>query len=56
MNIVSFGGGTNSTAMIIGMYQYGNLKSTVPEKIARKKIKRVHSNGGWSLMDYWIET
>lgn len=37
-------------------YQYGNLKSTVPEKIARKKIKRVHSNGGWSLMDYWIET
>lgn len=19
-------------------------------------IKRVHSNGGWSLMDYWIET
>ena len=32
------------------------LKSTVPEKIARKKIKRVHSNGGWSLMDYWIET
>ena len=37
-------------------YQYGKLKSTVPEKIARKKIKRVHSNGGWSLMDYWIET
>lgn len=37
-------------------YQYGNMKSTVPEKIARKKIKRVHSNGGWSLMDYWIET
>lgn len=29
---------------------------TVQEKIARKKIKRVHSNGGWSLMDYWIET
>ena len=22
MNIVSFGGGTNSTAMIIGMYQH----------------------------------
>ena len=37
-------------------YQYGKLKSTVPEKIARKKIKRVHSKGGWSLMDYWIET
>ena len=37
-------------------YQYGNMKSTVPKKIARKKIKRVHSNGGWSLMDYWIET
>ena len=37
-------------------YQYGNLKSTVPKKIASKKIKRVHSNGGWSLMDYWIET
>lgn len=37
-------------------YQYGNMKSTVQKKIARKKIKRVHSNGGWSLMDYWIET
>ena len=37
-------------------YQYGNMKSTVPKKIARKKIKRVHSNGGWSLMDYWTET
>lgn len=44
------------TAQVKIEYQYGNLKSTAPEKIARKKIKRVHSNGGWSLMDYWIET
>ena len=35
-------------------YQYGNMKSTVPKKIARKKIKRVHSNDG--LLDRNIKT
>lgn len=36
MNVVSFGGGTNSTAMIIGMYLHKIPKSTY-RRDTRKK-------------------
>lgn len=46
MNIVSFGGGTNSTAMIIGMYLHKIPKRSWARLVLGELLQRVRGKQG----------